>query len=207
MGVVDARIDDAHQDAPAPGAHAPGALGPDVGPGSPPRLSRVVQGVHLGVSGVVGEPVDPNEEYIELYNPAEVPAGVTYTLLPPVWIPDPGPAYPDVVVSLPWCLPPAPAVPLLVISFLHMGGQALFGVGPAYPFSADPQGPGYAPCGDPGQLIALVPSGDVAWPGGATISVAPSSPSARAKTRPAEAARPGQSNGRRTAQLAWASRR
>lgn len=100
-----------------------------------------------------------------LYNPSEIPAGVTYTLLPPVWIPDPGPDYPDVVVSLPWCQPAAPAVPLLVISFLHLGGQALLGVGPAYPFSAAPQGPGYAACGDPGQLIALVPSGDVAWPG------------------------------------------
>ena len=100
-----------------------------------------------------------------LYNPAEIPAGVTYTLLPPLWLPDPGPAYPDVVVSLPWCLPAAPAIPLLTISFFHLGGQALFGVGPAYPFSADPQGPGYAPCGEPDQLIALVPSGDVAWPG------------------------------------------
>jgi hypothetical protein len=64
------------------------------------------------------------------------------------------------VVSLPWCLPAAPAVPLLTINFFHLGGSVLLGVGPADPFSATPQGPGYAPCGGPGQLIALVPSLD-----------------------------------------------
>jgi len=100
-----------------------------------------------------------------LFNPAEIPAGVSYTLLPSGWLPDPGPAYPDIVVSLPWCLPAAPAVPLLVVSFFYMGGQVMLGVGPAYPFSASPQGPGYAPCGAPGQLTALFPSGDVPWPG------------------------------------------
>src|SRR5207249_4485976 len=55
---VDPGIDDGHHHAPAPGAHAPGALGPDICPRGPSCLPPVVQGVHLRIAGVVGNEVD-----------------------------------------------------------------------------------------------------------------------------------------------------
>jgi hypothetical protein len=86
-------------------------------------------------------------------DPATFPAGATVTL-------DNGGtnalAEPDYAVTLPAAVPRAPIIRLATWTSFYLGGQILFGIGPAHPGRfPDRAGPGYSAGDDPSLWVRL----------------------------------------------------